>query len=145
MFMLGRAEGVAGQDVAADVINDGQRIAVAVVAEEELALVVGSHQVVRSSRRGARAQRMKGWRIATWPRSNEVGAMEDVADGARCRPLDVGMDLGEPNGDLAWSHMGKAATEGDDFGGDIVGRAMGDVERRTGAVTQTGGTVRVVA
>jgi len=30
MFMLGRREGVAGEDVAADVVDDGKRIAVAV-------------------------------------------------------------------------------------------------------------------
>src|ERR1051326_4280069 len=116
MFVLGRGEGVAGEDVAADVGEDGQRIAVVVVAEEELTLVVDGHQVIRSGRRGARAQRVKRRRVATWPRSNEVRAIEDVADGAGCRPFDVGLDLCETNGDLAWSHMGKAATEGDDFG-----------------------------
>src|SRR5690349_15754782 len=41
MFMLGRGEGVAGEDVAADVVDDGKRIAVAVITEEELTLVVG--------------------------------------------------------------------------------------------------------
>jgi hypothetical protein len=44
MFMPGRGEGVAGEDVAADVVDDGQRITVAVVTEEELALVIGRHQ-----------------------------------------------------------------------------------------------------
>src|SRR6185295_9723561 len=57
VLVLGREEGVAGENVAADVVDDGERIAVAVVAEEELAFVVNGHQVVRRRGRGARAQR----------------------------------------------------------------------------------------
>src|SRR5688572_2420743 len=44
--VLGRGKGVARQDVAAEVVDDGQRIAVAVTAEKELPFVIDGHQIV---------------------------------------------------------------------------------------------------
>src|SRR5947208_10966639 len=46
VLVLGRGKGDAGEQKAADVIDDGERIAVLVVAEQEFALVVDRHQIV---------------------------------------------------------------------------------------------------
>ena len=71
--------------------------------------------------------------------------MEDVADRARRWPLDVGLDLGEASSDLARTHVGKAAAEGDDLVGNLVTRAVRNAERSARAIAETGGAVRIVA
>src|SRR6185503_829621 len=43
--VLGGGKGIARQDVAAEVVDDGQRIAVPVIAEEELTFVIDGHQI----------------------------------------------------------------------------------------------------
>lgn len=52
---------VAGEQASAHVIDDRERITVAVIAEQELPLVVDRHQIVRPSWLAARAQRMCRW------------------------------------------------------------------------------------
>ena len=50
VHLLGGAQGVAAQQVAAGEVGDGQRIAVASIGEHELALVIGAPQIVGSRR-----------------------------------------------------------------------------------------------
>jgi hypothetical protein len=109
-------------------IDDGERIAVTVVAEEELSLVVDRHQVVRFKRLATHAQRMCGRRTAlAW--LHQVRAVKDVAGRTWRRPLDVGMKLRESSNDLPRSHMWESATKGDDLLGHLVTRSMRNVLR----------------
>jgi hypothetical protein len=55
MPLFGGQKGIAREKVPADVIDDRERVPVLMIAEEELALVVDRHQVVRLDRDGARA------------------------------------------------------------------------------------------
>jgi hypothetical protein len=51
-------------------------------------------------------------------------AVKDVANGARCRPVDVQMDLSEPRHDLPWPRVGESAAERDDLVRHLFARPM---------------------
>ena len=107
-------------------VDDGERIAVAVVAEKELTFVVDGHQIVRFGGSPPCAERMLR-RVTPASRSDEVGPAQDVADGGRSWPVDEGMKLAQANGDLARPHVRKAAAEGDDLCGDLIACSMRNV------------------
>src|SRR6185436_11174133 len=94
-----RRKRIAREQVTAHVIDHGQRIAVAMIAEEEMALVVDRHEVVRLGGLTPYAQWMCG-RCAALARLNEIGPAENIASGARGGPFDIRMDLGQPGDDL---------------------------------------------
>ena len=88
--LLGRQKGIAREKVSADVIDDGERVTVLMIAEEELTFVVDRHQIVRCDCDGASPQRMCR-RIASPARGHEIGTTQDIAGRARCRPLHARM------------------------------------------------------
>jgi len=50
VHLLGCAQGLAAQQIAARRVGDGQRVAVPFIGEHELALVIGAPQIVRMDR-----------------------------------------------------------------------------------------------
>ena len=84
-------------------------------------------------------------RVAPPTRAHQIGPLQDVADGARRRPLDVRMQFGQTDDNLTRPHMGKTPAESDDLGGDIVRCPMRDVDRRARPILQPGSAVGIVA
>src|SRR6266699_3874367 len=103
-------KGIAGEDEASDVIDDGERVAVAVIPQKELSFVVDGHQVIRFERNGARAQWMRR-RVPATTVSNEICTRENVPNCAGCRPIDLGMQLCQPYDDLSRPHERKALSK----------------------------------
>ena len=127
---------IAGEQIAAHMIDNRQRVTVAVIAEEELSLVVDCHQVVRFNWLAAHAQRMCGRRTAfAW--LHQVCSVKNVAGRARRRPLDVRMQLRESSNDLPRSHMWESATKRGDLLGHLVARSMRNVQRRTRPIDES--------
>ena len=77
---LGRLEALAGEQEAGAVIGDGERVAVLLVAEQELALVVGAPQAVERVSRGQR--RTAGLVAAALAAFDEAVAIERGVDRA---------------------------------------------------------------
>src|SRR5262249_27571063 len=143
MGLPGRGKGVTGEDETADVVNDGQWIAVAVIAEQKLALVIGGHQIVRCGSHGPSTQRMSG-RVAPRTLADQIGATQNVADGGRRWPVDARMELGQSNSDLARSHVGEPLSERDHLRGDLVVGTMRNVDRCAGTIMESLGTIDIV-
>lgn len=124
-------------------IDDGQRVTVAMITEQELSLVVDRHQVVRFDRLAAHAQRMCG-RCTALAWLHQVRAVKNVAGRARRRPLNVRMQLRESSDDLPRPHVRESETKRDDLLGHLVARSMGNVQRRARPVDQPLHPVHVV-
>jgi len=124
-------------------IDHRQRVTVAMIAEQELSLVVDRHQVIRFNRLAAHAQRMRR-RRTPFPWLHQVRSVKDVAGRARRRPLDVGVQLRQSSNDLPRSHMWESATKRDDLLGHLISRSMRNVQRRARPIDESLHPVDVV-
>ena len=124
---LGGGERVTGDEVAAREVGDGQRIAVAAVAEHELALVVGTPEFV--GRRRPRQRRPPGFVAAAPSAPHQTMPVEDSVDGADGRARQPGIPAPEPIADLGRSPMGILPLEPDnqrlDLQRELVGMPIG--------------------
>ena len=96
--LLRRRERFAGQQIAAGEVGDGQRIAVAPVGEHELALVVGTPEVIGLA--GLRERGALGAMAPALAPRHQAVPIEDGVDGADRRALHVGTALTQPLADL---------------------------------------------
>jgi hypothetical protein len=117
-FLLGRGQGLTREQVAAGEVGDRERVAVAAVAEHELALVVGAPEGVRF---GGAAER--GALSAKAPAAaplDEAVPVEDGVDSADGRPLWQLRPLPELFADLRRAPARILALEPDDHRLDSV-------------------------
>jgi hypothetical protein len=91
---------MATEQVAAEVVDDGERVAVSSVAHEELAFEIHGPDLVGSG--GVEGRR--AWMLpapVTSPRTDAAVAFENIEDRAACRQGQAGKTLLEPFQDLS--------------------------------------------
>jgi hypothetical protein len=134
--LFGGTERVTGQNEASDMIHDRQRVTVAVIAETKLSFVVDRHQIIfRGCSSRSYAQGMGGWVPATTS-VNQIRAQKNVAGGARCRPGDIGMELGQSGDDFSGTHVGETLPKRHNPRDEIRTRSLRWALRCAGAVDE---------
>lgn len=91
---------MATEQVAAEVVDDGERVAVSAVAHEELPFEINGPDLVGSGGVEGRRPWMLPAAVMS-PRTNAAVAFENIEDRATCRPAPTGKALSESLQDLS--------------------------------------------
>src|SRR5579863_3286427 len=135
-LFLNRLHGFAEQEITAGMVGDGQRVAISLVAQHELALVVGAPQGIRSKPFGQRSP----FRFCARTRlpGNQAMTIHDRVDGAAGRHTDiVGQLAQQPFPEFASAPSGPLATHGNDHGFELGRELVGIAVRGSRAVGQS--------
>ena len=140
---LGGGERLAGEQVAARKVSDGERIAVAPIGEHELAFVIGAPQVVGLAGKGKRCS------LGSVPSSHstldQAMAIENRMDRADRRRVYIRVEPGELLPDLGRAPARLVLFEAHDLRLDLDGQLVGMAVGPARAVGQPVQANRVVA
>ena len=137
-------QGFTEQQEAGGLVGDGERVAVSAAAELELALVIGTPQIVGGSSRGEGGPGGVVALAALAP--DEAMAIEDGMDGALGGQTHMAVETADEElPDLAGAPVRLVALEGDDQAFDLGRELVGVAHRPAGAVGKGLQAVRLVA